>query len=273
RYVEESRNDSKNTAAQREDSSVQQEGRAEVSRWNKYLDKESEDEEDGEETAGAERQQFCSWGRNTVEEQRKQQKSFLSSDVQEYAEENGVFQLAYRARKRKKCSVAVADEDDEDAVSGDSMVPAACESIVSEENAQTPTACTKPSKWKKFLPCSYNYSKNAARVTLSPQEGSGRLGLHSTTAADAGVASRCSEQAGRTLPQGTGFELKKYVASTEHLASKLPGTVVPSTSCSAEEVFLVNTSSAQVRSLMMISEKFRHLWHCFIDCLYHVFGM
>ncbi|NXW40404.1 MRNIP protein, partial [Nyctiprogne leucopyga] len=249
RYVEESINDSKKTAAQHEDSSVQQEGRAEVSRWNKYLDKESEDQEDGEEVAATERQQVCSWRRNTVEEQRKQQKSFLSSDVQGYAEENGVFQLAYRAKKRKKCSVAVADEDDGDAVSGDSMVPAACESVVPEENAQTPTACTKPSKWKKFLSCSDNYSKNAARVTLSPQEGSGRLGLHSTTAAGAGVASRYSEQVGRTLPQGTGFEFKKYVASTGQLASELPGTVVPSTSCSVEEdVLFKEPQSQQVRA-------------------------
>ncbi|NXL56411.1 MRNIP protein, partial [Chordeiles acutipennis] len=255
RYVEESINDSKNIAAQREDSSVQQEGRAEVSRWNKYLDKDSEDQEDGEEAAGTERQQFCSWRRITVEEQRKQQKSLLSSDVHEYAEENGAFQFAHQAKKRKKYSVAVADEDDGDAVSGDSMVPVACESVMPEENVQTPTACTKPSKWEKFLSCSDNYSKNAARVTLSPQEGSGRLGLHSTTAAGAGVARRCSEQAGRTLPQGTGFEFKKYVASTEHLASKLPGTVVPSTSCSAEEdVLFKEPQSPVIRAGSGVSE-------------------
>ncbi|XP_035746968.1 MRN complex-interacting protein [Egretta garzetta] len=232
--------DSTNTAAQREDSLVQQEGRAEVSRWNKYLDKESEDQEDGEEEAGTERQQFCSRRKNTVEEQRKRQKSFLSSDVQEYAEENRVFQLAYRAKKvktseRKECSVAVPDQDDGDAVSGDSVVPAVCEPVVPEENTQNPTACSKASKWEKFLSCSDSYSENAARVTLSPQEGSGRLGLHSTTAADSSMASRCSEQAGRTRCQGTGFEFKKCVAGTEQRASKLPGTMVPSSSCSVEE--------------------------------------
>jgi len=32
---------------------------------------------------------------------RKQQQNFLSRDVQEYAEENGVFQLAYQAKKVK----------------------------------------------------------------------------------------------------------------------------------------------------------------------------
>ncbi|NXS50202.1 MRNIP protein, partial [Balaeniceps rex] len=246
RCVEESVNDSKNIAAQREDSSVQQEGRAEVSRWSKYLDKDSEDQEDGEEAAGTERQQFCSQRKNTVEEQRKHQKSFLSSDVQEYAEENGVFQLAYRAKKRKKCLVAVPDQDDGDAVFGDSVVPAVCESVVPEENTQTPTACTKPSKWEKFLSCSDSYSENAARVTLSPQEGSGRLRLHST-AADVGMASRCSEQAGRTLPRGAGFEFKKCVASTEWLASKLPGTVVPSTSCSVEEDVLFREPQSQMK--------------------------
>ncbi|XP_009949568.1 PREDICTED: UPF0544 protein C5orf45 homolog, partial [Leptosomus discolor] len=198
RCIEESVNDSKNIAAQCEDSLVQQERRAEVSRWSKYLDKHSEDQEDGEEEAGTERQQSCSRRRNAVEEQRKRRVSFLSCDVQEYAEENGVFQLAYRAKKRKKSSVAVPDRSDGDAVSGDSMVPAACESVVPEENTQTPAACTKPSKWEKFLSCSDNSSENAARVTLSPQEGSGRLG-------------------------------------TEWLASNLPGTVAASSRCSGEE--------------------------------------
>ncbi|XP_010177500.1 PREDICTED: UPF0544 protein C5orf45 homolog [Mesitornis unicolor] len=244
--VEESVNDSKNVAAQHEDSSVQQKGRAEVSRWSKYLDKDSEDQEHGEEEAGTERQQFCSRRKNTVKEQRKQQKSFLSSDTQEDAEENGVLQLAYQAKKRKKCFVAAADQDDGDAVFGDSVVPALCESAVLEENTQTPTASTKPSKWEKFLSCSDSYCENAARVPLSPQEGSGGLGLHSTAAADAGVASRCSEQAGRTLPQGTGFEFKKHVASTEQLASKLSGSVVPSTSCSAEEDMLFKEPQSQV---------------------------
>ncbi|NWU52170.1 MRNIP protein, partial [Dromas ardeola] len=249
--VEESVNDSKNVAAQREDSSVQQEGRAEVSRWSKYLDKDNEDQKDGEEEAGTERQQFCSRRKNTVEEQRYRNNFFFFFDVQDYAEENGAFQLAYRAKKRTKCVVAVADQDDGDAVSGDSMVPAVCESVVPEENIQTPTACTKPSKWERFLSCSDSYSKNAARVTLSPQEGSGRLGLHSTTAADDGVASRCSEQAGRTLPPGTGFEFKKPVASTERLALKLPGT---SSSCLVEDVLFGEPQSQLARAVSGVSE-------------------
>ncbi|NXG90408.1 MRNIP protein, partial [Stercorarius parasiticus] len=243
RCVEESVNDSKNVAAQHEDSLLQQEGRAEVSRWSKYLDKDSEGQEDGEDEAGTERQQFCSRRKNTVEEQRYRKNFFFFCDVQDYAEENGAFQLAYRAKKRKKCVVAVADQDDDDAVSGDSVVPAVCESVAPEENTQIPTACTKPSKWEKFLSCSDSYSKNAARVTLSPQEGSGRLGLHSTTAADGGVASRCLEQAGRTLPPVTGFEFKKHVASTERLALKLPGT---SSSHSVEDDVLFREPQSQL---------------------------
>lgn len=246
RCVEDSVNDSKNTAAQHEDTLVQQEGRAEVSRWSKYLDKDNEDQEDGEEEAGTERQQFCSRRKNTAKEQRKHQKSFLSSDAQEYAEEDEVSQIAYRAKKHKKCLVAVPDQDDGDAVCGHSMVPAVCESIVPEENTPTPTACTKPSKWQKFLSHSGNCSENAARITLSPQEGGGRLGLHSTTAADAGMASRCSEQAQRTLPPGTAFEFKKCVASTEQLSSKLPGTMVPSTGCSAGEGVLFREPQSQM---------------------------
>ncbi|NXP05525.1 MRNIP protein, partial [Thinocorus orbignyianus] len=210
--VEESVFSSRNRAAQCEDGSVQQEGRAEVSHWSKYLDKDSEDQEDGKEAVNTERQQFCSRRKNAVKEQRKQQKSFLSSDVQEYPEENGGSQLAYPAKKHKNCVVAVASQGDRDAVSGDNMVPAVCKPPVPEENTQAPIAWTKPSKWEKFLSCSDSCSKNVAGVTLSPQEGSGRLGLHSTTAADDGGASRCSEQAGRTL--GTGFEFKKYGAST-----------------------------------------------------------
>ncbi|XP_010292074.1 PREDICTED: UPF0544 protein C5orf45 homolog, partial [Phaethon lepturus] len=207
RCIEESVNESKNIAAQHENSSLQQAGRAEVSRWSKYLDKDSEDQEDGEEEAGTEKQQFFSQRNNTVEEQRKHQKSFLTSDVQEYAEENGVFQLAYQAKKRRKCLVAVPDEDHGNAV------PAVCESTVPEENTQASTACTKPSRWEKFLSCSDSHSKDAVRITMSPQEGSGRLGLHSTTAP---------------------------------LASKPLGTMVSSTSCSVEENVLFKEPQSQL---------------------------
>ncbi|NWW96978.1 MRNIP protein, partial [Rhynochetos jubatus] len=218
------------------------ERRAEVSRWSKYLDKDTEDQEDGEEEAGTGRQEFCSQGRrNTVEEQRKHQRSFLSSDVQEYAEENGGLQLAYQAKKRKRCLAAVPDQDDG---GGDSMVPALCESVAPEENTQTPATWTKPSKWEKFLSRSDSCRENAARATLSPQEGRGRLGLHSTSAADA-MASRCSEQAGRILPQGSGFEFRKRVAGAEQLALKPPGSVVPSISCSVEEDVLFKEPQSQ----------------------------
>ncbi|XP_061858539.1 MRN complex-interacting protein isoform X2 [Colius striatus] len=196
--VEGSVNDNQTIEAQHEGSSVQQEGRAEGSRWSKYLDKDSEDQGDGEEEAGTERQQFSS---QRKKEPRKHQKSFLSSDVQEYAEEKGAFQLVYQAKKHKSCSVAVPHQEDGDAVSGDSMVPAVCESIVPEENTETPTPCTKPSKWEKFLSCSDNCSERAAKVTLSPREGSGRLGPGSAAAADAATASKCSGQPRRVLPQ------------------------------------------------------------------------
>ncbi|NXV83808.1 MRNIP protein, partial [Atlantisia rogersi] len=231
RCVEDSVSDGKNTAAQREDSSVQQEGKAEISRWSKYLDKDSEEQEDGEEEeAVTERQQFCSLRRNAVQEQRKQQKSFISSDVQEYAEENGVFQLAYQAKKRRKC---LAAEPDGDALSGDRTVPAVSESIVPREKSQTSTASTKPSKWEKFLPCSDSFS--AARAAPSPQEGSGGLGLHGTAAVDAGRAGRSSEQAGRALPTHSSFKFRRCVAPTEQLALEVPGSTVPSTSCSVED--------------------------------------
>ncbi|NWZ97877.1 MRNIP protein, partial [Nesospiza acunhae] len=222
--VEDSVNDSKNRAAQHEDSSVQQEGRTEGSRWSKYLDQESEDQED-EEEAALERQQFCSQRKNTVGEQRKHPKRFLSSDVPEHAEESGVSQLIYQAKKCKKYLVAVPDGD---AGSGGSVVPAVCETVVPEENTQPPAACTKPSKWGKFLSSSDSSSENAAAVAMALQEGSGGVGLESTAA---GGAWRYSEQAGRTLPQGTGFKFKKCVASTEDLASALP-----SSRCSAEDV-------------------------------------
>ncbi|NWV71133.1 MRNIP protein, partial [Malurus elegans] len=215
-YAEDSVNDSKNKAAQHEDSSVQQEGRKEGSRWSKYLGQESEDQEGNEEEAALERQQFCSQRKNTVGEQRKHQKHFLSSDVPEHVAESGVSQLFYQAKKLKKCFVAVPDGD---SGSGGSVVPAVCESAVPEENTQSST--TKPSKWDKFLSSSDNSSENAAAATMALQEGSGGVGPDSTTASGAW---RCSGQAGRTLPQGIGFGFKKYVASTERLASKLPST-------------------------------------------------
>ncbi|NWW22115.1 MRNIP protein, partial [Falcunculus frontatus] len=224
--AEDSVNDSKNRAAQHEDSSVQQEGRTEGSRWSKYLDQESEDQED-EEEAALERQQFCSQRKNTVGEQRKHRKRFLSSDVPEHVEESGASQLVYQAKKRKKSFVAVPDGHDGDAGSGGSVVPAVYESVV-PENTQPSTACTKPSKWGKFLSSSDDSSENAAAVTMALQEGTGGVGLDSTTA---GGAWRCLGQAGRTLPQGTRFEFKKCVASTGDLASRLP-----SSSCSVEDV-------------------------------------
>ncbi|NXE36941.1 MRNIP protein, partial [Ptilorrhoa leucosticta] len=225
--AEDSVNDSKNRAAQREDSSVQQEGRTEGSRWSKYLDQESEDQEDDEEEAALERQQFCSQRKNTVGEQRKHHKHFVSSDVPEHAEESGISQLVYQAKKHKKSFVAVPGGHDGDAGSGGSVVPAVCESAVPEENTQPPTACTKPSKWEKFLSSSDNSNENAAAVTMALQEGSGGVGLDSTTA---GRAWRCSGQVGRTLPQGSGFEFKKCVASTEDQALRLPNS-----SCSVED--------------------------------------
>uniref|UniRef100_A0A8C0UQL8 MRN complex interacting protein n=1 Tax=Cyanistes caeruleus TaxID=156563 RepID=A0A8C0UQL8_CYACU len=232
--VEDSVSDSKNKAAQHEDSSVQQEGRTEGSRWSKYLDQESEDQEDGKEEAALERQQFCSQRKNTVGEQRKHLKHFLSNDVPEHAEESGVSQLVHQAKKvktteHKKCFVAVPDGHDGDAGSGGRVVPALCEAVVPEENTQPPTACTKPSKWGKYLSFSDNCSENAAAVTMALQESSGGVGLDSTAA---GRSWGCSGQAGRSLPQGTGFEFNKCVASTEDQALRLP-----SSRCSVEEVF------------------------------------
>ncbi|NXP40663.1 MRNIP protein, partial [Leiothrix lutea] len=225
--VEDSVNDSKDRAAQHEDSSVQQEGRTEGSRWSKYLDQESEDQEDDEEEAALERQQFCSQRKNTVGKQRKHTKHSLSSDVPEHAEESGVSQLFNQAKRHKKCYVAVPDGHDGDAGSGGNVVPAVCQSVVPEENTQPPAACTKPSKWAKFLSLSDNSSENAAAVTMALQEDSGGVGLDSTAA---GGAWGGSGQAGRTLPQGTGFEFKKCVASTEDLASSLH-----SSRCSVED--------------------------------------
>ncbi|XP_025978468.2 MRN complex-interacting protein isoform X2 [Dromaius novaehollandiae] len=237
RYTEESVDDNKNIAVQREDSLVQQEGKAEVSRWSKYLDQGNETQADEEEeSGGTERQQFCSRRKNTVEEQRKHQNSFPYTDVQELSEENGAFQVASQAKKRKQCSVAVPNQGDGEAVCGDSMIPALCESLVSEGNTQTPAASIKPSKWEKFLSCSDSCSENAAKVTLSPQEGSRKVGLHSTTAADIFMASSYSKQAGNFLPPGVGTEFKKSPASTEQLVSELPRTVLPG-NCSDDVVF------------------------------------
>ncbi|NXO31544.1 MRNIP protein, partial [Cisticola juncidis] len=226
--VEDSVNDSKNREAQYEASSVQQEARTEGSRWSKYLDQESEDQEDDEEEAALERQQFCSQRKNTVGEQRKHPKFFLSSDLPEHAEESGVSQLVYQAKEHKKCFVAVPDGHDGDAGSGGGVVPALCESVVPEENTQPPPACTKPSKWAKFLSLSDSSGENAAAVPMALQEGSGGVGLNSTTAAGAW---RCSGQAGRTLPQGADFEFKKCAGSAEDVALRLP-----SSRCSAGDV-------------------------------------
>uniref|UniRef100_A0A8C3LQT7 MRN complex-interacting protein N-terminal domain-containing protein n=1 Tax=Chrysolophus pictus TaxID=9089 RepID=A0A8C3LQT7_CHRPC len=237
RYREECENDNRNAAVLCENSLVQQGGRTEVSRWSKYLDKGSEDQEEEEEEGSTERQQFCSRRKNAVEEQRKMQESFLYSD--ENSEEDGAFQLAYQAKKHKKCSTAVPDRDD---VSADSDVS---KSIVPQQNNQPPAACTKPSKWEKYLSCSNNYSENAVMATLSPQDGSGRLRPHSTTAVS--KANTHLEQAQSALLLGTDFESKKCIASTEQLALKLPGSMLPSISCSGENDALAKKTQSQMQ--------------------------
>ncbi|OXB59429.1 hypothetical protein ASZ78_004788, partial [Callipepla squamata] len=236
-YVGESESN-RNAAVLRENSLVQQGRGAEVSRWSKYLNKRSEDQEEEEEEGSTEGQQFCPQRKNAVEERRKKQKSFLYSDVQESSEEDDVFQLACQAKKQKKCSAVVADEDDGDAVSADNVVPTISESIV------PPAACTKPSKWEKYLSCSGNCSENAVVATLSPQDGSGRLGSHSTVAVS--TDTRRSEQAQSALPLGTGFEFKKCTANTEQRALKLPGSVLPSISSSGEKDTLAKEPQSQV---------------------------
>ncbi|XP_015731159.1 MRN complex-interacting protein isoform X2 [Coturnix japonica] len=244
RYTEECENDNRNAAVLHENSLVQQGERTEISRWSKYLDKGSEDQEEGEEEGSTARQQFCSQRKNAVEERRQKQKSFLYSDFQENSEEDGAFQLLYQAKKCKKCSTEVPDEGDGDAVSADSVVPAVFESIVPQQNSQPPAACTKPSKWEKYLSCSNNCSENAVMATLSPQDGSGRLGPHSTTAVS--MATTHLEQAQSALPLGTDFERKKCIPSTEQLALKLPGSVQPSISCSGEKDALAKEPPSQL---------------------------
>ncbi|XP_062443368.1 MRN complex-interacting protein isoform X2 [Rhea pennata] len=255
RCTEESVGDNKHIAVQYEDNLVQEEGKAEVSRWSKYLDQVNETQEDeDEETGGTERQQFCSKRKNAVEEQRNHQSSFPYADVQELSEENGAFQLACEAKKRKQCSVAVPHRVDGDAVCGGSMIRALCESVVSEGNMQTSALSVKPSKWEKFLSCSDNCSENAARVTLSPQEGSRKLGLHNTTTAAIFKASRYSKQAGNFLPPSVGPEVKKCLASTEQLASKLPSTLLPANCPDDEDVLFKEPRGPLIRAGSGVSD-------------------
>ncbi|XP_010209453.1 PREDICTED: UPF0544 protein C5orf45 homolog [Tinamus guttatus] len=235
RYVEDSIDANKNRAVESEGRSlVQQGGKAEVSRWSKYLDESKETQEDEDEEESGERNQFCSWRKNTVEGQRKHQKSFPYTDVQELSEENGAFQIANQAKKRKQCSHAVLNQDDGAAGCGDRIIPA--ESAVPEGSTQTPAPSIKPSKWEKFLSFSDNCSETTAKVTLPPQEGSRKSGPPST-AADIFMTSKYSSEAGNFLPPGLGdTEFKKCLASAEQLASKLPSTSLPG-ACSKDVVF------------------------------------
>ncbi|NWJ02225.1 MRNIP protein, partial [Crypturellus undulatus] len=236
-YVDDSVDANKNRAVESEGGSlVQQVGKAEVSRWSKYLDESNETQEDEDEEESGERHQSCSWKKNTVERQRKHQNSFPYTDVQELSEENGAFQIANQAKKHKQCSHAVPNQGDGAAGCGDRMIPSVCESAVPEGSTQTPAPSIKPSKWEKFLSFSEKCSETAAKVTLPPQEGSRRLGPPST-AADIFMAGKYSRQAGNFLPPGLGdTEFKKCLASTEQLALKLPSTSVPGT-CSEDVEF------------------------------------
>ncbi|NXA32208.1 MRNIP protein, partial [Eudromia elegans] len=247
RCVEDSVDINKNTAVESEGRSlVQQVGKAEVSRWSKYLDKSNESQEDEVDEESRERQQFCSWTKNAVEGQRKHQNSFPYTGVQELPEENGAFQTANQAKKRKQCSLAVLNQGDGAAGCGDRMIPASCETAVPQGNTQAPAPSIKPSKWEKFLSFSDNCSETTAKVTLPPQEGSRKLGPPST-AADIFMAGKYSRQAGHFLLPGLGDrEIKECLATTEQFASKLPGTTVPGTS--SEDVLFKEPQGPLIRA-------------------------
>ncbi|XP_019361705.1 PREDICTED: UPF0544 protein C5orf45 homolog [Gavialis gangeticus] len=175
RCIEESVDDKKYTAVEPEGSLGWQEQEVEVrpfvSRWNKYLDKGSEDVEE-EEELHSNRQQLCSH-QNCVQEQRKRSSSFHSSDAQEHCEENRACGLTYQAKKVKafesrKTSVAVTEQDHEDVLCDGIVVPAPNRPLVSEEaSSRVRSSHVTASKWKTFLSSTSDYIEDKDKTTLT----------------------------------------------------------------------------------------------------------
>ncbi|CAM2118089.1 MRN complex-interacting protein isoform X1 [Caretta caretta] len=223
--IEEPLNDNKeNTAVPHEENMGWQEEEVEfipvVSRWNKYLDKDSEDQE---EEVYTDREQLNSHKRKIVEEQRKRKSSFCHNDAQECFEEKGIYGLADQAKKVKtfesrKDSTTVAEQDCGDYICNSIVVPAINEFWVPENTQAPESADVTVSKWEKFLLSPS--SCNNGNLTLAAQKNSWKLETQGASAGNFLMADGYPQQEEDSVSPGTGTQTEKSFTNNKYIAQK-----------------------------------------------------
>ncbi|XP_075756638.1 MRN complex-interacting protein [Pelodiscus sinensis] len=206
--------DKENTTIPQEENLCWQEQELEfsplVSRWNKYLDKDSEDQEE----ECTDKEQLYSPKRNIVAEQRKRKSSFHHNDAQECLEEKEVYGLTYQAKKVKtfenrKDFTAVAERDSGDYVCNQVVVPA----ITLAQSSDVIV-----SKWEKFILSPNSY--NNGNTILATQKSSWKLERQNATAGNFLMSDGYPEQKENSVSLGTGAQTEKNFTNNKHTAQK-----------------------------------------------------
>nr|XP_005295889.1 MRN complex-interacting protein isoform X1 [Chrysemys picta bellii] len=216
-YIEEPvNNDKENTGVPQEENVGWQEEDVEfsplVSRWNKYLDKDSEDQE---EEVYTDREQVYSHKKNIVEEQRKRKSSFYHNDALECFEEKGMYGLTGQAKKVKtfesrKDSPTVADQ-----ACGDYI----CNSVVVPENTPAPESTNVTvSKWGKFFPSPSSH--NTGYITLAAQMSSWKLETQRASAGNFLMSDGYPQQEEDSESPGTGAQTEQSFTNNKRTAQK-----------------------------------------------------
>ncbi|XP_053892876.1 MRN complex-interacting protein [Malaclemys terrapin pileata] len=183
-----------------------------VSRWNKYLDKDSEDQE---EEVYTDREQVYSHKKNIVEEQRKRKSSFCHNDALECFEEKGMYGLTGQAKKVKtfesrKDSPTVADQACRDYI---------CNSVVVPENTPAPESTNVTvSKWGKFLPSPSSH--NTGYITLAAQTSSWKLETQRASAGNFLMSDGYPQQEEDSESPGTGAQTEQSFTNNKRTAQK-----------------------------------------------------
>ncbi|KAM7162838.1 MRN complex-interacting protein isoform 1-T1 [Macrochelys suwanniensis] len=217
--IEEPLNDDKeNTAVPQEENMGRQDEEVEfsplVNRWSKYLDKDSEDQEEDVCTDG---EQLNSHKRNIVEEQRKRKSNFCHNNAQECFEEKEIYGLTDQVKKVKtfesrKDSTTVAEEDCGDYIYNSIVVPASNEFWVPENTQAPESADVTVSKWEKFLlsPTSCN----------NAQKSRWKLETERAFAGNFLMADGYPQQEEDSVSPGTGAQTEKSFTNTGSTAQK-----------------------------------------------------
>ncbi|KAM9129550.1 MRN complex-interacting protein isoform 2-T3 [Pangshura tecta] len=250
-------NDKENTGVPQEENVGRQEEDVEfsplVSRWNKYLHKDSEDQEEEVYTDG---EQMYSHKRNIVEEQRKRKTSFRHNDAQECFEEKRIYGLTGQAKKVKtfeswKDSTTVADQDGGDYICNSVVVPAINEFWVPENTQAAESANVTMSKWEKFLP-SPNSCNNGS-ITPAAQ----KLDTQRASAGNFLVPDGYPQQEEDSESPGPGAQTEKSFTYSKQTAQKYDSKL-HSTTLAARGQTAFDVSHAVIGGVL--SGKYKDCW-------------